>query len=393
MKKVIILLLIFSCLQAADFKGSVTTGVFTGTPFWNSDNYKNGNVIDKEDSFLRSVNKIRLQGKFGQNFNFYMQALRSDDFSGDNHLSNTKIYQAYGKYCFAKGSVKAGRFLPFQRWIVGSVDGAAFAWQVTQKVTVSAMGGLHVPYGLIYDSDKQIALGYADVAVRLKPVSAKFKVYGDENVLKSGVDFYTHLGKMSVSGNYGFDFSNRQIADGGLGAIWALNKKLVLNANYRLFRTLKGEWGDLQFNSYLIERFLGGLRYEIWGGFYLDAQQMISMTSERKDYLSLLNLSSRYFNIGVNYLSGDSNLERFGLLLGGKYTLFNQLQLSAGVSPVDYLPANETDHLLTIAYYLRAGYRFFDSFSMSLNFNYYQDNPALESKFRGGVQLRYNFGS
>lgn len=404
MKKVIILLLIFSYLQAADFKGSLTTGVFTGTPIWNLDKYRDidrykasadydaDNAIEKDDTFWRTTNRLRLQGKFGQNFSFYMQALRSDDFSGDNHLSDTKIYQAYGKYAFSKGSVKAGRFLPFQRWIVGSVDGAAFTWQLTQRVTVSALGGLHVPYGLVYDSGKQIALGYADVAMRFKPLRAKIKVYGDEDVVKSGVDFYSRLGKVNINGNYGFDFTNSQIADGGLGAIWALNKKFVVNANYRLFRTLAADWGDIQFNSYLIERFLAGLRYEIWSGFYLDAQQMISMTSERKDYLSLLNLSSRYFNVGVNYLSGDSGLERLGLLLGGKYTI-DQLQLSAGISPVDYLPANETDHLLTIAYYFRAGYRFLDYFSMSLNFNYYQDNPALESKFRGGVQLRYNFGS
>ena len=405
MKKLIILLLIFCGLQAADIKGSLTTGVFTGTPFWNSDNYRNTDryknsayydadkVIEKDATFWRTTNRLRLQGKFGQHFSFYMQALRSDDFSGENHLSDTKIYQAYGKYCFAKGSVKAGRFLPFQRWIVGSVDGAVLAWRITPKITVSALGGMHVPYGLIYDSDKQMALGYADVAVRFKPVRFKIKAYGDEEVVKSGIDFYTRLGKVNISGNYGFDFSNSQIADGGLAAFWAVDNKLALNVNYRLFRTLPGKWGDIQFNSYLIERFLGGLRYQIWNGLYLDAQQMISMTSERKDYLSLLNVSSKYFNFGVNYLSGDSGLKRMGLLLGAQYTLFDQLRLAAGASPVDYLPANETDHLLTIAYYFRAGYRFLDHFSAALNFNYYQDNPALESKFRGGIQLRYNFGS
>jgi len=393
MKNLIILLLGFSLLQASDFRGSLSSGFFMGTPFWNADNFKNGNVIDKEDSFYRSVNRLRLRGKMGRHFLFSLHTIRNDGFQNQNRLSETKIYQLYGKYLFASGYVKCGRFIPFQRWIIGSLDGAAFSLQLSKRIRISALGGRHVTYGLLYEKDHEKTLAYADAAFLLQPFSVKLKFYGDDNVKKTGIDFYGRWGKIGFNGNYGYDITDNQIADGGLSANWYVSRKLAFSGNYRLMRTLPWQWSHIRFKSYLIERFLMAARYRIGGHLYINVQQTLAMTSERKDYLSLLSIQFKYFNVGLNYLTGDSGLNRLGLLLGANYRFSDRLRLAAGVAPVDYLPANAGEHLQTVAVYLRAAYQFLNCFTVSLNGNYYHDNPALFSKFRGGIQLRYNFGS
>ena len=101
MKKLIFLILAFSITTiAADFKGSFSTGMHMGTPYWNKTNLEDGAVIDSSDSFMRIVNRLRLTGKFSENFTFGMNAIRSDGFQSDNRLSRTKIQQFYAAYKF-----------------------------------------------------------------------------------------------------------------------------------------------------------------------------------------------------------------------------------------------------------------------------------------------------
>jgi hypothetical protein len=385
--------LFLNLLCAGGIKGSFSTGVFMGSPFWNADNYKDDNKIDHDDSFLRSVNHLRLKGGISENFTFRFNAARSDGFQGDNHLSNTKIYEVFGKYNFSKGYISAGRILPFNRWIRGSVDGGAFSYAISDQIKISAIGGINVRYGKLYDSDNTQTLMYADLALKFKKVSGKLKVYNDDDVTKTGVDFYGSLKKLRYNGNYGYDITNERIADGGMNLFYLISKKLNLLGNYRLFRTDDWKLSKIEFSGYLIERFLLGIRYKAFGNYYLDLRQMVSMTEYNKDYISFINLTGKYFHVGLNYLTGDSDLERIGISVGGQYSLFNGLKIYGGISPVDYMFNDQDDHQRSIAYYFRANYKVLKNLSVGANVNYYQDNEALNASTRGGILIKYNFGS
>jgi len=394
MKTLILLLLLpLALLWGAEINGSLSTGFYWGTPYWNADNFAGRNSIPADDLFMRSVNHLRLNGKFFDKLTVHMHALRSDGFQSDNRLSETKIYQVYGQYNFARGMIKAGRFTPFNRWIRGSIDGGGFAYALNKQIQINVMGGLYVPYGKIYDSDNVLGLGYADVGWRNKTMGAKVKLYADEDITKAGADFFGIWRKISFSGNYGFDFTNQRLADGGLNLFYAFNNKLTVSGNYRLFRSDDWQIAQVDFPSILIERYSLGLRYKVFGSYFLDFRQMLSMTAESSDYLTYLNLNGKYFHVGVNYLAGDSNYERIGLILGARYSPLRGLNLAAGIAPVDYLTPGDEERLQSIAYYFRANYSFLESFIISANFNYYQDNRALDSSHRGGIQIRYNFGS
>ena len=394
MKKLAVLLfLIGSIAFAGNIQGSYSTGFYMGTPFWNSDNFSDGNEIDVEDSFMRTINQLRVNGKFGTHFKFALNARRSDGFQGDNHLSETKFYQAYGQYSWSSGDFKLGRFVPFNRWIWGSVDGASAAYQVTDAIKVSAFGGMHLPYGLLYDSDNSVTVAYADMGIKFGKYRTKLKVFNNDDVTKVGADFYGRTGKLRFSGNYGFDVTESQLADGGLGLLYLLNPKWNISANYRLFRTMPWNLGHTEFKSYLIERYLVGIGYKIFNSYTLDFKQMLTMTSDHSDYLTYLTLSQKYFTVGVSYLGGESEVKRMGLIVGANYTLFKGFNLSAGVAPVNYLLQNKDDALTSFAYYGKISYRLLQSLCLRMNFNYYQDNPALQSQYRGGLQINYFFGS
>ena len=394
MKKIIFFTFaFFTAIIAGEIDGSFSTGFYWGTPYWNADNYTDDNVIEFDDTFMRSVNHLRLNGKFFDKLTFRVHALRSDGFQSETRLSETKIYQVYAQYDFSNAMIKLGRFVPLNRWIRGSIDGGGYNFTITEKIKFSAMGGLYSPYGKIYDSDNTLGLGYADISMRGKNIGAKAKVYADEDVTKAGADFYGRYGNLNYSGNYGFDFTNSRIADGGLYLMYALNSHLSISGNYRLLRTDIWKINHIDFPSIMIERFSLGLRYKFLTSYYFDLRQMVTMTSEFSNNLTYLNIGGKYFYIGANYLSGDSEYERLGFHIGGKYKLFNSLFLNAGLAPVNYLMDEDEDNLQTMSYYFRLNYKFLKQFTISANFNYYQDNNVLDSTMRGGIQLRYNFGS
>ena len=402
MKKLLIILMCFTASAfSGDVKGSFSTGVFMGTPFWNRESYQLYSIRSadtttalRDDSYIRSVNQLRLKGNFaGKKFEYDLNALRSDGFNSDPHTSNTKIYQVYLKYNFNRGYLQAGRLFTFTRWIMGSIDGGAASFDITDAISINAMGGMSVKYGKLYDSDMSQVLGYADMAFRFNRFRFKLKGLYTEDVTKAGVDFWGKLWKIGISGNYGYDITNSQISDGGINLLYIPSDKWTFSGNYRLMRTQMWEWTDFNFTGSLIERFLLGLRYKIRNQYYLDLRQMVSMTTKKIEYLTLVNISAKYFTVGFNYLSAEYGEKRIGINVGGQYTFKNGLYLTAGFSPVNYQYNEFYESLQTTSLYFRAAYQVLDPLQISLNFNYYQNNQVIQDHIRGGLQLRYSFGS
>jgi hypothetical protein len=204
MKKIFIAItLMLGIIVAGNIDGSFSTGFFAGTPFWNPDNYNDDNVIDAESSFLRIYNRLRLDGNLSKNLGFKINALRNDGFDSDNRLSETKIHQLLLDYQFSKGTVTAGRFMPFSRWIYGSVDGGAIVYNFSRQLSVNAYGGILRRYGKLLDSDNTQNLGYADIGYRFKQSRVKIKMLVTEENSRSGIDFYSRYKTMQINGNWG----------------------------------------------------------------------------------------------------------------------------------------------------------------------------------------------
>lgn len=394
MKKIIFTLFLSAVLaQAFGLKGQFSTGFYLGTPFWNADNFSDGNTVSPDIPFLRTLNQLQLNGTFGSHFSIRVNALRSDGFMSENHLSETKFYQAYAQYTFKSGFARLGRFVPFNRWIWGSVDGASFGMSVGKHLRFNLLGGLHVPYGLLYDSDRSVAVAYGDMKVRYGLYGAKAKFFYSEENTKAGLDLFGRNGKLKYGAGYGYDFTNTQPSEGSLYLIYLPASKWTFNLNYRMYMTEPWKLGHTDFTPYMIERILGSVTYRFGNAYSLNWQEMLTMTSEVKDYLSMLTVSGDFFTLGASYLNGESGFSRLGLVLGLHHTFFHAWKLAAGVAPTTFQLAGQSEHQQTTAVYLRSTYRLFDALSARIHFNYYQDNPVLESKYRGGLQLNYFFGS
>ena len=402
MKKLILFVVfLWSFLQASDMGGSFSTGIFMGTPFWNNNNVNDVSVISSDELYLRSVNQLRLYGKFAKKFSFRINALRSDGFSTvedsagyatDVRLDQTKIYEAFLRYDFSAGHVQLGRIMPFGRWFRGSVDGGAFAVKIGKALKITALGGLFVPYGVFYDSDNQKTLAYADISYAWDKASIKAKYYYDENVTKAGLDFFFALSKVRINGNYGYDFTNSRLSDGSLNLFLKAGKKVNLSLNYYLFRPEEWAFTGVEL-SYLIERFMLGAQYRFSANSALNFNQIMAMTSEHIDYITYLTYQYRFLNVGLNYLFGESDIKRLGFTVGGNYKPFDGFVISGGISPVNYQFYDQTDNQTSIAYYLRLRYRFVKYFMAVANVNYYQNSDVVNNNIRGGIRLVFNFGS
>ncbi len=397
----ILLLLIPAMLFAGDFGGSFSTGVFMGTPFWNSDNADNLTVVSSDELYFRSVNQLRLYGSFAKKFSFRINVLKSDGFTSvedssgyttDQRLSQTKMYEVFLRYDFSKGYAQLGRIMPFGRWFRGSVDGGAFAVNIGKAMKFSALGGLFVPYGLLYDTDNQKVLAYADLSYAWEKGSVKAKYYYDDDVTKAGLDFFFALSKLRVNGNYGYDFTNSRLSDGSLSLFLQAGKKLNLSLNYYLFRPQDWAFTNVTL-SYMIERIMLGLQYRFSASSAFNFNQIMAMTSAHIDYVTYLTYQYRFLNVGFNYLFGQSDIKRLGFTLGGHVKLFEGFVLSGGISPVNYTFYDQTESQTSIAYYLRLRYRIAKYFMVVGNLNYYQNSDVLNNNIRGGIRLVFNFGS
>ena len=394
MKKLFIFItLTLSISLAGDIDGSFSTGIFTGTPFWNPDNYSEGSTIDPESSFLRSYNRLRLNGSLTDRLRFKINALRNDGFDSENRLSETKIHQVLLDYRFSKGTVTAGRFMPFSRWIYGSIDGGAVDYAINRQLSVNVYGGILRRYGRLFDDENTTGLGYADIGYRLKQGRVKIKMLSTEEENRAGIDFFSRYKTLQFSGNWGYNLTGKQIADGGLALFLPVNRMVSISGAYRLIRTDDFLMNRIDFSGYLIERFTVGAKVKLFTSHYLDFRQMLSMTSEYNDFLSVCNFIGQYYNIGINYLSGDSQLKRIGIHLGGHYEVIKDLRLSAGISPVSYMYDYQDEYTRTVAYYLRAGYSVLQNLSLAATFNFYDNLKSLHNNYRGGLLLKYNFGS
>ncbi len=394
MKKLIFFLLSTLVLQAQETKisGNLSTGFYFGTPFWNTDNISENNTVDPDDSFMRSVNRINLNGSINRQYGFRLNVSRSDGFQSDNHLANTKFYQGSVWYKFSGGEAEAGRFTTFNRWIHGPVDGAKFRYQLNPAWSVSVLGGLQNTYGLFYDMDHNDPLAYADVHYRFGANGIKLKALYLDQANKVGADYSGRSAKLNYSASYGFDLDNSRLSDGSLNLGYQFSPRWNLSANYRLFNTGDFKFPGIEFESRLLERVSAGLRYHLLDRYYLDFRQMATLSASEINYLSTLNFTSKYLAVGLHYLAGGTGHQRMGLNFGGNYSPIPDLNLQAGVTPVDYLYDGQEDHILTLSYYFRVRYQLFDMFDIGTNFNFYQDNSALNSDLRGGLFIRYNFG-
>jgi len=394
MKKLILLIFVFSITTiAADFKGSFSTGVHMGTPYWNKTNLEDGGIIDSSDTFLRVVNRLRLNGKFSENFTVGMNAIRSDGFQADNRLTRTKIQQFYAAYKFSSGNIRAGRLVPFNRWIMGSIDGLSVAYKLSDMFSLKVLGGMNVRYGKLYDSDDTKTVGYGEIGIHLKKYGGKVKFYNDEDKTKTGLDFHGRINKLRFNSSLGFNITDEELSDGSVGLYYPITNKILVSGHYRLFRVDDWEFPNLLFDGYLIERFALGVNYKVFDGYSLDFRQMLALTSERNNNISYLTFSGKYFHVGANYLAGNSEYQRMGFSIGGNYSPMKDLYLSAGVSPVDYLLDEDQDHIQSTSVYFRANYKILKSLGARLNFNYYNNNNALNENIRGGLNITYYFGN
>jgi len=383
-------LLILGIAKSQNYQASITSGVFTGTPFWNPYYLIGADSINVNDTYLRLYNNIRFSGKMN-NFSVKFSGLRSDNISQDNNISETKLYQLYAKYSFNKGYVKAGRFTEFNRWLIGSVDGAAFKYSVNKNFKLSAYGGLNVRYGNPFKSKKQESLIYGDFAYKTKGLGAKIRYFHTDKLDLAGLDFFSKLGFANINANVGYDLSNNRINDGGLGFNGVIGSRFQWFGNYRLMRSR--EWQSLVFTDFF-QRYLIGFSYILPWHFRIDARQFTVTTDKYTNYISYLALQHKYFLIGINYLDGDSYSRRLGITVGGHYSIFKKLQISAGIGSVDYLiNDNYYNNVQSLVSYLRIKYKIIDNLIINGYVNYYDKNPVLNENFRGGATVQYKFGS
>jgi hypothetical protein len=363
-----------------------------GTPFWNSENLSGEDAIDTNQSYMRFYNRLRVKSELFDNFNIQVNAVRSDNISGDNSASETKLYEVYARYNLSNGYIKLGRFTEFNKWTLGSVDGAAISYKLFEKFTVNAYGGMDVKYGKIYDSDNQNVLVYGDVAYKEKSYGGKVKFMHTDEFDVTGAELYSRFGAFVLSGNTGYDLKNSRIHDGGLGVSGALTNKIRLFGHYHFMRPVSFWNGYIMPEIY--QNINLGLSYRLPWNLSLSGIQAATVTDSNKTYITNVSLSHKYFTFGVNYLSGDSYYNKFGISLGGRYSPIDDLMLNLGIASVDnMINFNQYEsNYQSIASYFRANYKFLNNFVLSCYANYYHTDSQYIDNIRGGATLQFNFG-
>ncbi len=378
------------------YKGDFTTGLYSGTPFWSQDNLED-RIVDPHSDFYRIYNRISFTGEI-DNFSLQVNALRNDNFFLDglqmyfrnDHVDNTKLYQVYAKYKFGGGDIRAGRFLPFNRWYFGSVDGGMLNYRFNSKLSFNGFGGLDVKYGNVYYDENRKTIAYGELAYKDGRYGGNAKVMYSNDAYKGGLDFFGSAGLLRFSGNFGYDFTNSRLFDGSLGLYAYLSPKFNLSANYTRFTPIS--FFTYEFYSEYIDRINLSATYKLFNLFSLSFRQMVTMSSQNLDYLSYLYLSHKFFYVGVNYLGGDSNSDRFGISVGGRYSPVDNLRLMLGIASVDFMFDNRfAENRQTYASYFKVNYDVFDFATLSAYVNYYDNNSYLYQKWRGGATLQLRF--
>ncbi|MFH1050238.1 MAG: hypothetical protein V1779_04820 [bacterium] len=443
-------IIIISTLNlSAKYDVIFTSGIFGGTPFWNSENFSEDYAMNPSLKFLRWYNNISANATFGE-FSLHFSGSRSDgfdirdDIEGSSkyqvhffdskyHFTDTRLFRAYVQYKFEGGNVRTGRIPTFNRWLFGSVDGAQVSYDITKYLSASAFGGKSVKYGQLYDSDNHNsgnedkscvschAVGYGELSYKIKGFGAKAKYMYVNESSKAGVDLYGSLYGVKISANVGYDLTNSKLFDGSLGLYGYIGKKLSLSANisrftpYLFFQNfyspLSGE-KITPIEPDVTDRILVGASYKLFDNYTLSFRQMVSMRAENLDYLSYLYISHKYFYIGLNYLGGvtkhdtlnpltneyvpaeNTENSRLGISIGGNYSPFKGFRIDAGIASVDYMMDGEdVESINSIASYLRFGWDIIEDLTLNTNLNYYHNNKAFDQKIRGGLTLQYRIKS
>jgi len=400
---------------SAKYDVTLTSGVFGGTPFWNSENFSDDYAIEPSLKFLRWNNNITANGYFGD-LSLHFSGSRSDGFDirddipesskyqvhffdSKYNFTDTRLFRAYAQYKFDGGNVRAGRIPAFSRWLFGSVDGGQVSYNLTDNFSVSAFGGKAVKYGLLYDSDYDNTVGYGELNYKLKGFSAKVKYLYSDTSSKAGLDLYTCLYRIKISANAGYDLTNSRLFDGSLGLYGYIGKKLSLSANVSRFNPylmMQGLVSPLtgqtipSIETSDVDRIVLGASYKLFDNYTLSYRQMVTLRGDNLDYLSYIYVSHRYFYLGLNYLGGDSKNERLGITAGGNYSPFKGLRINAGIASVDYMMEGyDEESINSIASYLRFDWDILDDLSLNTNINYYHNNKVFDQKIRGGLTLQY----
>ncbi len=377
--------------QADDFnyKARITSGLFSGSQFYNRQNLEDRLINPNEDAY-RWYNRVSLNSSYS-NFSVKFNAIRSDyiDFDGVKpyfpirEVNETKMYQAYAQYKFDNGKVKLGRVMPFSRWFFSSVDGGMIDYQFNSKLSFNAFAGNDVDYGFFVDDNDRKTVAYTEVAYRDSDYGGKVKYLYANEESKMGTDLYYRFSKVRTAANIGYDATNSRLFDAGLGLYAYLTPEFNVSANY--LRTIPISWSYKYYSEY-IDRVQLGLSYKLGKDFTVSLKQMLGMADGNTNYLTYAYLTYKYFYFGINYLSGDMEAERFALSLGGHYSPMDDLMLQAGIASVDHMFDNiYYEDEQTYSSYMKVRYRALDYLNLSAYANYYHQNTMFNSKWRGGL--------
>ncbi len=393
---IIILEITFFCIPAKSFNYDIkyTTGIFTGTPFWNYENFTGEDSIKLVDKYLRFYNNLRIKSQLFDNFDIKINGLRSDNISGDNIASETKLYEVYANYKHDDLNLKVGRFSEFNKWTMGSVDGAAINYEFSNEFKISGYTGLDVKYSKIFDENDRQFLAYADLNYRGKNYGGKLKYYHSDEIDLTGIDIFTKFLTFAITANLGYDLTESKIHDGGLAISGYASKSLRLFANYSLIRPWM--WNGY-FNPEQYQRFQLGFTYQLpWYGLSLSGIQMLTSIEDLNTSLSYIALNYKFASIGLNYMKADLNYKRLGISIGGNYSPLKNLNFSLGISSVDFIMNEQyfpdTTSATSLASYLKIGYKFFDNFAINIYANYFDTDKDYPENLRAGATIQYHIG-
>ena len=367
----VIIIAAIALLKAEGIEGNFRSGIFFGTGLWSQTDFSEQAKIHYDFPNTRLVNQLRLRSKLGP-VTWQINGSHNTGFANDSTISEAKIYQIMGRYDFSRGHLKFGRIPSLNRWYWGSYDGGAINYRLPKRIQINLFGGLGVPYGDWYDADNTEALVYGDIGYRKSVYGVKLKtIYYDEST-RAGVDFWGRFKKLRAAGDYGYDFTNTRIADGGLNLSFEATQQLTLNANYRLFRSQLWDFNRLEF-SYLTERFLFAAHYNLNARYYVSLKHVTSMNSDFRNNISYIVLGRKQLYASANYLTSDYGIRRFGTSIGGKLELFKGFWIDGALSPIDYKRRGSSDHIHSLVSYLKLRYLLGDKWTISTHWGLYND--------------------
>lgn len=402
MKKPVIFSLVLIFMVGSCFaqyaKGDLTMGVMTGTPYWGSKNCSECHK-DKEDykdhDFNRFYSKLRLEAGH-EGFSANTTILRNTSFE-DEEMSETKVLTGYLQYKHKRNYVRGGRVPVANRWVRGAVDGGAL--KVTyKKFTFAGFGGYKASLRdpeYMFDEDTGYELGYGEVMYRHKGYGGKAKYLYTEDRSLIGGEAFGRFSCTRLTGSIGYDLEDDKISDIGFASYGTPTDEISVYTSYRLFRYTG--WNGITSDEYT-DRISVGVNYLVSKNYTIAAKEIMTIRNEvdRNHYLTYVSLSHKYFSVGAHYMTSQKENQRLGVTVTGTYTPVNNLDLSAGFTPVSYIFDEEEDYSDieedSFSSYFKAKYRMNEYLTFAGHVNYYGDTDMVNKDVRGGLTVQYKFG-